>query len=549
MLSHLLIKNFAVIDHLEIPFEQGLTVLTGETGAGKSIIINALNLLLAGRANTDVVRTGFQHAEVEGIFELNTSEIDTILEAHGIAPSSGQLVIKRVVSRNGRNKIFINGNASTLAILGKITHGLVDISGQHEHVSLMHPDRHLNILDAYAGLEKLRSQMKDQFSKLQLIKKELSDFEENVRTRLNRIDYIKFQLEEIDRAELIPGERKKLEEDLGLLKNASKIDGSISNIIDVLYEDERSAYLRISSAMTELAQLTTWTENAEEIKSSIEGVRLTIEEGVRNLTTIRENLEVDPNRIDGVIERLELLKHLERKHGGNIEHILSYASAMHEELQQLENAESRTQELELALKNATSKSEIIAKKLSENRKKSAKKLQKAVESELDDLNMSGTQFVLDFEKTDLQYRGYDRATFLVSPNKGEAPKSIAKIASGGELSRIMLALKTVHSARDTVATYIFDEVDSGIGGSTADRVGDKLAKTAENHQVLCITHLAQIASRATHQYVVEKIELEGRTASTIRPLNSEERIEEIARMLGGERVTNKTREAAKELLG
>lgn len=548
MLSHLLIKNFAVIDFLEIPFETGLTVLTGETGAGKSIIINALNLILAGRANTDVVRTGFDSAEVEGIFELHTEEIDTFLETKGISKGEGQLLVKRIVSKTGRNKIFINGCATTLAILSSVTSGLVDISGQHEHVSLMHTDRHLDILDAYAGLDKSRLKMLKAFTKVSDLKKEISALSEDIRTRINRIDYIKFQLDEIDKAALVSGERKKLETNLEKLKNASKVDAFVSNVSDLLYDGETSAYSSISKAAKSLAQLQTWTDAAGDIKKSVDEIQVNIDEIVRSLNQINKGVESDPDIIDGAIERLELIKHLERKHGGDIDHVLAYGESMRVELQHLENTESRSNELDLLLQKATAAAVVVAELLHKKRTTAAKKLRKAVEKELTELNMDRTQFVLDFEKVDLGFRGQDKLVFLVSTNVGEEAKSIAKIASGGELSRIMLALKTVHSARDTVSTYIFDEVDTGIGGSTADKVGDKLAKTAAGHQVLCITHLAQIASRATHQFVVEKIEAKGRTASTIRKLTDGERIDEIARMLSGSRVTKKTREAAKEML-
>ncbi len=548
MLSHLLIKNFAVIDFLEIPFETGLTVLTGETGAGKSIIINALNLILAGRANTDVVRTGFDSAEVEGIFELDTKEIDDFLETKGVTKGDGQLLVKRIVSKTGRNKIFINGCATTLAILSAVTSGLVDISGQHEHVSLMHADRHLDILDAYAGLDKTRAKMAKAFVKVSDLKKEIHVLSENIRTRFTRIDYIKFQLEEIDNAQLLSGERKTLEDKLEKLKNASKIDALVSKISDLLYENETSAYASISKAAKSLNQLESWTPSAANIRKSVDEIQVNIDEIVRNLNQINDGIDANPDILDGAIERLELIKHLERKHGGDIDHILAYAETMRTELLHLENTESRSNELELLLKKATEEAVIVADLLNKKRVAESKKLRKAVEKELTELNMDGTQFVLDLEKIDLGVRGYDKLVFLVSTNVGEEAKSIAKIASGGELSRIMLALKTVHSARDTVSTYIFDEVDTGIGGSTADKVGDKLATTADGHQVLCITHLAQIASRATHQFVVEKIEAKGRTASTIRKLTEVERVDEIARMLSGSRVTEKTREAAQEML-
>ncbi len=548
MLSHLLIKNFAVIDFLEIPFEKGLTVLTGETGAGKSIIINALNLILAGRANTDVVRTGQKSAEVEGIFEFDTKDIDIFLETKGIAAGEGQLIIKRIVSKTGRNKIFVNGCATTLTILSDVSTGLVDISGQHEHVSLMQADRHLDILDAYAGLEKNRAKMLAAYTTCSSLKKELNQLSENIRNRLNRIDYIKFQLDEIDRAELVSGEKATLEKRLIVLKNASKVDTFVSKISTLLYDGDPSAYSLISQVSKNLVQLSQWTDRVGDITKSVSEIQVSIDDVSRALSGIHQEVDADPEVLDSAIERIEIIKHLERKHGGDIDHILAYAHSMREELDLLENTESRSNALQSLLKSATENAQILALKMREKRKKASKKLRKAIEKELEDLNMGGTQFVLDFEEIELSFRGLDKVTFLVSTNIGEEAKSIAKIASGGELSRIMLALKTVHSSKDSISTYIFDEVDSGIGGSTADKVGDKLAKTAVEHQVLCITHLAQIASRADHQYVVEKKEIKGRTTSMIRRLTDDQRVDEIARMLSGSRVTKKTREAAKEML-
>lgn len=549
MLSHLVIKNFAIIDHTEIEFGTELTVLTGETGAGKSIIVNALNLLLGGRANAEIIRTGEESAVVEGIFELDdSSDVDAILDGHGLPECEGQLLIRRIVARTGRNKVFVNGSITTLSALGEITKGLVDLSGQHEHVSLLDVDRHLDILDAYGKSKTLRAEMASTYQAMANIKQKISTLKTDIQERLNRIDYLKFQLEEIEKAELVAGEKESAAEEVATLKHASKIEEATQRAVSLCNEQEGSISELLSEAANVVNGLSAIIPDAKTQHDRLQEAKIIVEDVVHDLAKISQTVDDDPQRIDHLIERLEIIKHLERKHGGDIPHILAYAESMSVELETLENAEAQTAELESALEKATAKATNVAEKLRKKRQTAAKKLTTAVEKELDDLKMSGTKFVVSFSESSLSKKGHDTVEFLVSPNVGEEPKPIVKIASGGELSRIMLALKTVHTERDTVATYIFDEVDTGIGGETADRVGDKLAKTAANHQVLCITHLPQIASRATHHMVVSKHEVEGRTISSIDLLTSDERIEEIARMLGGTRVSDKTREAARDLL-
>lgn len=559
MLSHLVIRNFAIINHLEIPFHQGLTVLSGETGAGKSIVIDALNLLLAGRATTDIIRTDEDQAVVEGIFDLGSQHerVAVLLDGLGIETGDGQLLIRRIVSRSGRNKVFINGCLTTLNTLAEVTRGLVDISGQHEHISLMNTERHIAMLDEFAVLADDRAVMATQFEKVRSLRNELTTLHDNVRERLHRIDFLRYQLQEIDAAKLKVGEEEELERELQVLKHAEKICDATQRAEAVLYTGENAANTCIGEALNMLTKASGYDESLEPMIQRLHEAMYAIEDVARSLAGYNDGIDADPQRLDQIQERLETLKHLKRKHGADITAILEEAATMREELTRLENAEERGAEIEALLKKAELEAFKTACKLSTERRQAAMLLARSVEKELAELNMTNAKFTVHFEpeqiprKVDdatLTANGLDEIEFLLAANAGEAPKPIQRVASGGELSRIMLAIKSVLAERDSISTYIFDEVDTGIGGSTADMVGAKIAQTASDHQVICITHLAQIASRGANHYLVEKVTSDGRTETMIRPLTAEERIEEIARMLGGARVTTKTREAAEELL-
>ncbi|RAL22194.1 DNA repair protein RecN [Lujinxingia litoralis] len=564
MLTHLVIRNFAIIEHLEIPVRPGFTVLTGETGAGKSIIIDALNLLLGGRASTEVIRTDEDEAIVQGVFEpsaITAERLRQRLAEQGI-DFEGQLIIRRILSRSGRNKVFVNGSLTTLANLASLARGLVDISGQHEHYSLLRADEHIGLLDAFAGLSEQVATMGAAYSQVNTLKRELKALHENVRDRLHRADFLRFQLVEIDAAELEPGEEEKHEAEVDRLRYAEKINDAVRSALRHTYAGQDSAVERLGEAVDALKRAARYDTRLEGLAQRLDEARIAAEETARDLQDQDLDIDADPGRLDTVIERLEVIKKLRQKYGQDIPAILENAAHMREELHRLDNAEEHGHELEARLEKARQKAWVIARKLSQARREAAVELRRRVEAELGDLNMARTQFVPHFSPAELpptqaseadaaitlDARGFDRLEFLLAPNVGEEPRPMAKIASGGELSRIMLAIKTVLAERDTIDTYVFDEVDTGIGGATADVVGAKIQHAARDHQVLCITHLASIASRSDHHYVVEKMLVDERTQSIIRPLSEEERIDEVARMLGGARVTTTTRDAARELL-
>ena len=544
--------------HLEVPFEPGLTVMTGETGAGKSIVVDALNLLLGGRASNDVIRTDEDAAVVEGIFDLDDGErLNAMLAERGIETLDGQVMIRRIVSRSGCNKVFVNGCLTTVATLAEITGGLVDISGQHEHYSLTAAERHLDVLDAFADLGEDRVEVGRLFEEVRAVRASLAKLQQSMSDRAQRLEFLRFQLDEIARVAPVDGEDVRLRQELEVLRHAEKIVGAAQSSTRSLYDDHDSAVTRIATSIGELQRASVHDPHLGELAARLEESRIAVEEVIRDLQRHTDTLDDDPRRLDSIQERLEQLRRLERKHGGDVAGVLSAQSEMQVELDDLDNAEQRTEELEEALANAEEAAFGVAVQLSRKRRAAARVFAEAIETELADLNMARTRFVVDFATAEVAVSvaevslgpsGFDEVEFLIAPNVGEEPKALSRIASGGEMSRIMLAIKTVHSDRDAVATYIFDEVDAGIGGETADMVAMKLRATADGHQVLCITHLPQIASRGHHHYRVEKAEVAGRTQSTIRPLGTEERVDEIARMLGGTRITDKTRDAARELL-
>lgn len=574
MLSHLIIRNFAIIEHLEIPFKTGFTVLTGETGAGKSIIIDALNLLLGGRASTEIIRTDEERAIVEGIFEpapRTMTRINAMLEARGIDPCDEQLVIRRIVSRSGRNKVFINGSLTTASVLSEVASGLVDISGQHEHYSLLNPDGHIELLDEFAQLHDQSALMRQDYEALASLRREQEQLTRQLRERANRIDFLRYQLEEIQSLKLRPGEDESLEQELGVLRHAEKIQDASLRALALCEDSPSSAAQQLSEASGLLARLVPFDPEFETLSNRLEEACIQVEELARDLRQRVTHLDCDPRRLDSVIERLEHIKRLRRKHGSSVVEILERAAQMSHELDRLEHAEAHCNRLEQAIDLAARTAFERAHTLSQARRKAAYELEQALETQLADLNMARTRFVIRFElpvlpslqqslkswRQDpqtvqcierLSARGFDELEFLIAPNLGEEPKPLARIASGGELSRVMLVMKSAMAERDPVDTYIFDEVDTGIGGSTADMVGLKIRDASLNHQVICITHLPQIASCCDHHYVVQKQISNDRAQSTIRPLSESERVDEVARMLGGTRVTDKTIAAARELI-
>jgi len=561
MLKELSIKNFAIIDQLRVEFAPGLNVLTGETGAGKSNVVDALSLALGERATVDLIRTGFQEAVVEAAFELNNriaADITTALSEQGIEMDpGGDLIVRRVLSSSGKNKVYINGSLANLATLAAVGANLADIHGQHEHQSLLSLERQLDLLDTFGGLDALRDDVTAEYRRLLDIRKKLAELQEGERDRAQREDLLRYQKNEIEAAQLKPGEDEELANAQKVMANAEKLAALSAMVDEALYSSDGSALANLKKAINGLKDVVQIDSSLAGALDLCESGRAQIEEAAREVSSYHNRGEFDPQRLEQIGDRLDLIQKLKKKYGNTIEEIIDFGTKatasldrMERSTEEIENLKSGIQEIKFGL---TDKANQLTKK----RKAAAHELEKKVEAELNHLGMKKTTFTVKitqepggdtFDGLKLGPRGADRVEFLISPNAGEEPRPLAKIVSGGELSRIMLALKTILVEGDSIPTLVFDEVDAGIGGAVAEEVGNKLKRVAKKRQVFCITHLPQIASMAGSHYGVTKSVKDERTNTEVRLLDKQERVAEIARMLGGKTITEATIKHAKEMI-
>lgn len=549
MLTELNIKNFAIIDSLNITFEKGFNVLTGETGAGKSIIVDAVDLVLGGRASSEMIRSGCEEAVVEAAFDI--SDVKGVSEKLGEMgiEEGDNLVIKRTIATSGKNKVFINGSMATIAMLSDVGEFLVDIHGQHEHQTLMKVERHIDVLDEYAALGTLRQEMSGMYSEWNRVKDELESLRSSEADKEKRVDLLRFQSDEIEKAALKVDEDEELLEERKILSNAERLYESANTALEILYSQSGSALELIKKAGSKVTDISVIDESMRVTLDAITSASASIEDAALTLRDYVGRISFDPERLNEIEERLDLIGRLKRKYGNTVSEILKYREEVDRELDGIERAEERIGELEREGERLKAKGLKVAETLSEKRKKGSDELTKKVERELSDLGMKKVVFEVKMERlNDISAKGLDKVEFLLSSNPGEAPKPLSKIASGGELSRIMLALKKVLAGPSGVPSMVFDEVDSGIGGGVAEIVGKKLREVAEGRQVLCITHLAQIAAMADLHYAVSKGENRGRTTTTVRQLSGDERVEEVARMLGGMTITEATKRHAEEMI-
>jgi DNA repair protein RecN (Recombination protein N) len=555
MLSQLIITNFAIISHLEIHFKPGLNVLSGETGAGKSIIINAVNLILGGRASADLIRTGEDEARVEALFVLpENSTVKGLLRELGL-DFEGELVIKRHISREGRNKIMINGSMATLQMLSRIGVMLMSISGQHENQVLLKPDNHLYLLDDFGSLVEERLTLNALFERYQALKGDRQKLERDIREREDKQDLARFQREEIERADLRPGEDELLEAEKRRLVHTEQLQEIVGETYGALYEEEGSILSRLAACARRLEKGSEMDDALRPLNKVLESVKIEVEEAALDLRERLKGITADPRRLDQVEERLQLIGKLKRKYGSSIGEILQVKDNLSHMMTDLEEKREALKEVQEQIRDL--EKEIVGKAvvLSGKRKEAARNFEEALRNELALLDMAGTRFEVRFNDKpgldsieNVNVDGMDWVEFMMSPNVGEDLKPLSRIASGGELSRITLALKTILARTASVETIVFDEVDSGIGGATAEVVGDKLKSLARFHQILCITHLPQIASKGSTHFAVRKRVVEGRTGTVISELGREERVKEIARLLGGKTVSQKAVAHAKEML-
>lgn len=566
MLVELNIKNFAIIDELNLRFSPGFSVLTGETGAGKSIIIDAVSTLLGGRAESEYIRAGADESQVEGIFHLDEATqaaILPLLREDGLEGEDDEtLILAKEMRRSGRNICRVNGRAVTLGTLERIAQKLVDIHGQSEHLSLLRVREHVNLLDRYAGLWPLRSQVAARVSTLRQVQKELKGLLRDERELARRADLLKYQVQEIAAAKLEIGEEEKLEAERNRLANAERLIALTDEAYRALGEGEErqaSAIDLLGLAVRNLTSLEKVDPSLAERRRVAEEISYQLEDLVQSLRAYLDQIEYDPVRLRQVEERLGLIHSLKRKYGDSIEEILAFGQAAQRELEAITHSEERVEELQAEEDRLLHEIGDLAARLSAQRREAGDRLSAAVEAELADLNMERARFGVSIEQSgdadgvwvgDRRYAfdgtGIDRVEFLIAPNVGEPLKPMVKIASGGETSRLMLALKTVLSAADETPTLIFDEIDQGIGGRTGGVVGYKLWSLSPKHQVLCVTHLPQLAGYGDTHYKVDKKVVGDRTVASVQALDMNGRMEELAQMLGT--ATEVTRQSAQEIL-
>ena len=575
MLTYLRISNFAILDEVELTFGSGMTVLTGETGAGKSLVLDAVALLRGGRASAEMIRTGADEARIEAVFApLPGSSAEEALRERmlklGLETAQLRdegLVVRRVVGRSGRSRIHIAGQISTVAVLSELCGSLIDISGQHEHQSLLEVSQHLRLLDRSGVPAELLAKMATAFDALVQSSAALQAASQDERARTDREEFLRFQLQELDAAAPQPGEDEALRAEQKRQRSVEKLLTAARRGETCLYSAEGSVLDQLGMLLRDWHEAAALDPELQTLSAQVLEAQALLDDVAHRVRRYADGLAADPQRLQEVEDRLHLLGRLLRKHGPDLATLLRKQAEMQEELAALSQHEERRAQALQAVDKARAEAQKVAKQLTQARQKVALRLAEQAGEALGELAMSGARllpkvegraagkgddpallFSVDGEVRRLSREGWDRCELLLSANPGEELRPLHRIASGGELSRVMLALRRILGQADQVATCVFDEVDAGIGGATADRVGRQIRALAQNKQVLCITHLAQIAAYGDDHFRVEKQVEEGRTATRVRPLNATERREEIARMLGGARVTAKSRAHADELL-
>lgn len=551
MLKFLSVENFALIDRLEIEFSKGLNLITGETGSGKSILVDAVGLLVGRRASLEMVRQGFEQARVEGMFELSGEHPARVFLADAEIPlEGGELIIRRNISRSGSNKIFINGVLSPLATLSQLGTFLADIHGQHEQQLLLRSSVQLQFLDAFSAHEPLTQQVRESFHLLQGVRSELERLQASEQERLQRLDTLHFQIADIDKLQLRAGLDVELEAERGLLASAEKRLSASQRAYQDIYEREESSLSLLHQAKKELEELCELDPQLEPVMVKLSDSRYLLEEVAYQLRDYTNQIESNPGRLDAVQESLSEIQKARRKYGETVDEILAYLEKAQKEVLELSQCEAEIEQLTKKESQLESKYRALAQHLSRGRHQQAKLLSRQVERELTDLHMGNAAFTVQVNTSDekVTEQGMDQVEFLISANVGESSKPLAKIASGGELSRTVLALKSILTLEDYPKTLVFDEVDAGIGGRVASTIGEKLARLGTAHQVFCVTHLPQVASYASQHFHVTKRPSAERTIVEIVPLEQKARVEEISRMMAGKALTDTTRKQARELL-
>lgn len=539
MLQTLYIENIAVIEKTSIDFSNGLNVLTGETGAGKSIIIDAINAIMGQRTSKDIIRTGEQSAFVSAQFENINDEVISKLEELGFSDDEGVLILQRTLNSSGKSSCKINGRPATVSMLKELSKYLINIHGQHESYELFSPETHIDYIDSYGKSSDFLAEYKDNYKEYKILKKKLNEANTDESERLKEIDLLSFQVRELNDAEVKLGEEESLEAERTSLMSFEKILSLLNEAKMLLSGNESfdGGVEAVDTACSNIQKAAEFNSEYESLSDTLSDVYYNLKDCAENISDAIDNLESDPQRLEEIEERLDLLNRLSRKYNCPCDDLIALAENMQSRLDELVNFDKNRDELIEAVEKAEKLTMQSAQKLSKHRKKVAEEFAKKVKEEMSFLNMPNVELVPQFETTEFNPKGIDKVELLISANPGETPRPVAKIASGGELSRMMLAIKTVLSASDTVDTLIFDEVDTGISGSAAEKVGLKLKQVSENSQVLCVTHQAQIAALADHHYLIRKQIDDGRTFTDVSILDHNGRKNELARIIGGVNIT------------
>jgi len=549
MLRELSVKNFALIEELDISFDKGLNILTGETGAGKSIIIGAIGLILGGRASSEVVRKGSDLCEVTGLFEtMENTRLKEMLTEKGFLDQEGEFVLKRELSRQGRSRCLLNGQIITLGMLEEIGNYLVDVHGQHEHQALLKPGVSRDLLDEFGALMELRKRIGDTYRRFREKARQLEELRASEREREQQIDLYQFQIKEIDQANLSVEEEESLDREYKVLSNAEKLSQLTQELYHHIYEGAGSITEKMALVERGLERLVAIDDALKDGLKEAGEVKYRMDEMAVMVRDYARKIEFNPQRLEEILERKELINKLKRKYGNTVRDILNYRKEAQVKLDRLANSAKSMEEITGEVKRLEKQLVEEAGKLSDERKIAGAKLKKKTEQELKELGMEKVRFDVEIEQGEIKSTGMDEVQFLVAPNVGEDLKPINRIASGGEISRIMLALKTILARADRIPTLIFDEIDTAIGGRIAQVVGRKMRNLSPTHQVICVTHLPQIAVFASNHYCVGKKISAGRTRTVVDLLDKKGRENEIARMLAGERLTEITLEHAKEMI-
>ncbi len=551
MLQNLKIENVAIIESADIFFEKGLNIMTGETGAGKSIVIDSINAVLGERTSRELVRTGSNKASVTAVFRADTGNVKAVLNELGIeAEDDGSLLISRSISLDGKNVCRINGVPVTVGMLKNLGRELINIHGQHDSQQLLNPESHCSFVDKLAGNEKLLEEYSSAFEKLNAIKREISSLQTDESEKARKIELLTYQIDEIENAQLTEGEIEELKSVRTLHRNSEKIIGSVNEAYVLLSgaDETAGALEQIKMSARQLDSVSQYYSALEENADKLREISYLLEDIQDRLTSTMDELEYDPQYAQAVEDRLDYLNRLSRKYGETEEEMLAFCEKCKKERQDIELSDERLNELELLLNKQYSYVNSLAQKLTQIREKTGIEFSEKVRDELVFLDMPNVVFAVDIKPCALNENGADEVEFLISPNLGEALKPMAKIASGGELSRIMLAIKNVLSDKDSTETLIFDEIDAGVSGRAASKLGKKLSAVSSGRQVICVTHLAQIAAQADHHFEISKASVGGKTFTSVTPLDFDGRKRELARIIGGEEITQAQLDMAEEML-